>query len=207
MELTIHGLERIYGRTKMLPEDVLSIVSSGAAVPLGSDEEYAFHLFYSPPDRQVKIAVISKSGSHLVSVWKASYLLPAGVSRVTPRHEKAARSAMSDFLFKKLRETARQGTPTHLAARIEVRVGRKVEFVRDCGEIPISIASDYQTVVTGLYPQLAEIARLIEEHKHLVNGKQVGYTILFSRPGVPKPVLRSFTVSHAKFVSRLLQAA
>ena len=112
MELSNHGRERIYGRTKMLPEDVLSIVSGEAAVDLGSVERRRYFLFYSPPDRDTKVAIVSEDRTRIISIWEKDYNFPVGIRRVTQWHEKRARILLQDFLFARFKEKNQQDNGT-----------------------------------------------------------------------------------------------
>lgn len=107
MDFTSHGAERIYDRTKMRPEDVLSIVSDGVGVDLGmsSNDGYRYFLFYSPPDGCTKIAVVSGDRACLVSVWEATYHIPSELKRVTKKMKHQARKILQDYVFSKLKKS------------------------------------------------------------------------------------------------------
>lgn len=108
MELSYHGFERIYGRTKMLPEDVLSVISSEAAVDLGSVERRRYFLFYSPPDKDTKVAIVSEDRTRLITIWEKDYNFPVGVKRVTQKMEKEAHKFLQNFLFARIKAGSRQ---------------------------------------------------------------------------------------------------
>jgi hypothetical protein len=100
MWLTTHGKERILGRTKMLTKDVLSILSAGAAVSLGSIDKREYLLFWSPPDQSAKIAVVSARRKKLITILKRNHGLPIGLAKVTEERERKAREALTSFLAK-----------------------------------------------------------------------------------------------------------
>ncbi len=99
MKLSVHGYKRIRGRTKLLAKDVLSILSGGAAIELGSAKDCEFLLFYSPPDKHTKIAVVAKNRSILVSVWESTFLLPEGILKPNFRRREAAQKAFARFVI------------------------------------------------------------------------------------------------------------
>ena len=101
LELTVHGSERIHGRTKMTIKDVLSVIENGAVVTLGETTECEYLLFYSPPDHCTKIAVVAAKRTYLISIWERDYFLPEGVSRPNKQRDRKAREVLSRFLFKR----------------------------------------------------------------------------------------------------------
>ena len=101
MELTQHGSERIQGRTRMVAKDVLSLISHGAVVELGGENNFEYLLFYSPFDECAKIAVVTKDRTHLVSIWEKYFYLPPGILKVNRKRERAAKEALKAFLLRR----------------------------------------------------------------------------------------------------------
>lgn len=107
MELTGHGRIRIYHRTKMHPDDVLSIISGDGAVDLGSSADgRRYFLFHSPSDGDAKVAVVSEDSRHLITILGKDYMLPAGVKRITRKFESEARALLQGFLFTRFKKEA-----------------------------------------------------------------------------------------------------
>ena len=108
MELSNHGLERIYDRTKLHPDDVLSIVSAEAAVDLGVADGQRYFLFYSQPNKSTKIALVSEDRRRLISIWEKDYNLPTGVKKVTWQRERDAQTLLQAFLFARIKAKNKQ---------------------------------------------------------------------------------------------------
>lgn len=135
MELTIHGSERILGRTKMLAKDVLSIISAEAVVELGRDRAgLGYLLFFSPPDQCAKIAVVSHDHMRLVSVWHSSFKVPHGVEEVTPDLARQARDIMKKYLFNKA-VTPQSFAANRFRIALQLLVGTEVIRQEDAGEV------------------------------------------------------------------------
>lgn len=103
MKLTWHGTKRVYDRTKMHLNDVLSIISAGAAVDLGLVGGERYFLFYSPPNKSTKIAVVSADRMRLISIWESDYTLPSGIKRITWEMKREARILLQKFLFARIK--------------------------------------------------------------------------------------------------------
>ena len=110
MELTGHGRGRIYSRTKMHPDDVLDVISGNATVDLGGVDGGRYLLFYSPPDGDTKIAIVSEDVGRVVTILEGSYGVPEGVKRVTRKMKKEAHKLLQDFLFARLKAKNRQSS-------------------------------------------------------------------------------------------------
>jgi hypothetical protein len=134
MDASVHGLERIYGRTKMLTEDVLSIIEAGAVVDLGKDERARYLLFYSRPDRKTKVAVVSLDGSVLISILHNDFFLPEGVARVTKRRDHEAQEKFARFIFTQVavRTAVREREPL-LTVDVQVLQRGSVMQTHTCG--------------------------------------------------------------------------
>lgn len=85
MEMTIHGMRRVLGRTLMDPTAVLALLEEGRAITLGRHEGATFFLFYSPPDKKAKIALVGEpleafhTDKQLITIWEADFALPRGI--------------------------------------------------------------------------------------------------------------------------------
>ncbi len=108
MELTGHGRGRVYTRTKLHPDDVLSIISGGVAVDLGLVEGRHYFLFYSWFNRRSKIAVVSAE-KRLVTILERYHAVPDGVKSVTKEREKEAYDLLQNFLFARIKAKNSQG--------------------------------------------------------------------------------------------------
>jgi hypothetical protein len=210
MELTGHGSERIQSRTKMLTKDVLSIITGGAVVNLGSDNGYEYLLFYSPPDDSTKIAVVADNREHLISIWNGDFVLPTGLLRVNYKRKEAAKKALATFILKeskKARTTPQtKKTPNGIAVKIQVKVDRKAVFVQDCGEYPSDRSTKREYVLSLLWPQLEPIVRDVEMLvKEDGQRKQVCYDLCLFRQKTSQ-CFKVHTITHTKMRGRL-QAA
>ncbi len=211
MILTKHGGERIHRRTRMVVKDVLSLIRSGACVELGAAGGLEYLLFYSPPDTNCKVAVVSEGRSHLISVWETYFDFPEGVKRITAKLENDAHLAVRAFLMKRLslnakKETpsAPQGPPTeqHLF-KVEVQVGRKIEFVHEIGTRPVTRKATLQSVVGALHEDLRTLVLTVEDNRERVGNPPVSYNICEWRRG---RFVRQHHVTH-KTLLRYIQAA
>lgn len=131
------------------------IVSHAAVVELGLGRACRLSLFYSPPDKATKIAVISPDQSSLLSIWNNNFVLPRGVAPVTPEAEVAARDILQRFL--RSRFGGSDSSP-YLAVTIDVRIGDKVLSVRDGGDIRAEDARTQSSLLSAVAHVLAPIA-------------------------------------------------
>ena len=200
MELTVHGSQRIFDRTKMMVKDVLSVISSDAVVKLGSANGREFLLFYSPPDRKVKIAVIDAKHAKLVSIWEADYGLPAGVRRVDDVLENAARHRFAKWTFQRLNKHLE--TP-EVQVVVEVMENRKFVNRYEVGSMPEKIGFRKDRVFRFLLPRLREIVAEMEKNRKKQEKKKkkneirkrAEYNILLFRPGMGY-AFRVYTLKH-----------
>lgn len=192
MELTIHGGVRIQGRTKMLAKDVLSVVASGAVVELGAAHGFEYLLFYSPPDRGCKVAVVSEGRTHLVSIWEVDFNLPQGVKPATQKRKKKARLALQALLFRRMPRPPSKEKKTkpiqvpvvpHYLVKIEVEVEDKVQFVHEVGIHSAKEAKNLYSIIGLLRPQLETIVSTIQAHREMVGDRSLAYNISFWRNG------------------------
>lgn len=126
MELSNHGVERIQERTKMVQKDVLDVVNGGAAIELGTIAQGAFLLFYSPYDRNTKIAVVSQDRKVLVSIWENYFKLPEGIKRPSGKDHRKARIKLQDFLYQRMFPSSVKRSNADYEVHIEIRSGKTV---------------------------------------------------------------------------------
>ncbi len=208
MELTQHARKRIQGRTSMLAEDVLYIISKNAAILLGQANGYEYLLFYSAFDRVSKIAVVSQSRSHLISVWNQRYFLPKGVGKPTKARKKAAYVAYRQIMFDAFLDTATlskedSNSATLLHTEIEISVDKKVIHSRKGPDLLMNgNETALGTVVKALSEYLIPIIELAEEMKAKANGK-IHYDLYVQFPKVTRSLLH-YSLSHRQ-LKRLLR--
>lgn len=206
MDATYHGTERIFGRTRMRHEDVLLIIASRAAVELGSWNGYTYYLFYSPPNKDCKIAVTSDNHALLITVWEKSYCLPNGVTRVERALEQKARALLSTFILSKLKEHSQQGWPRCLLVAIDVIVKHHVVYTHSYENIRFERVTRDSDVLEVLMPALMHLAAAVEDHRTKAD-THIRYGIRVKDPETLKPVRRYFTVGHERIMRRVPYAA
>ena len=201
MRITKHGRTRVYGRTMMTPEEVLFLISNEFTVRLRTDRDNAgpqYHLFYSPPDADTRIAVVSGDGTTLITIWEKDYVLPRGVELVTPDLECDAEST----LLEKIEQTERR----RLRGQIDVRVGPGSVYTHDCGEILFKGERTIESVSTVMLPRLSRIATLVEENRE-TSGERITYLIRLSDPHTLYPMKPLVMVKHSDLVEQMLPTA
>ena len=104
MVITKHGYQRITQRTKMPPEEVLSMVNEGSAVLLGNKKGRNFFLIFSSPDDDLKIVVTSAIDGALITVLEKDHITGQGIMRPTKRLNSQARQLFQEYFFRKVRE-------------------------------------------------------------------------------------------------------
>lgn len=164
MDLTIHAIERIQGRTKMQIKDVLSLINNKQTVELGSHEQWHFLLFFSLIDSSFKIAVLNRQRTILVSIWKGHYKLPGHLT-VTNEHKAQARLLV---------------TPETLEAEIHVYEDGKEEFVYPAGIISREHIFSHELAFAFLEPHFRFLASTVEAHRTKV--KKIVYRIWIFNP-------------------------
>lgn len=202
MELTIHGSERILGRTNMLVKDVLAVISNRAVVSLGSLGNYEYLLFYSPPDEKAKIAVTADKRTTLVSVWETHYILPKGLSRVSPQKIGSAKRLLQEFMLRKAKLT---GPQLHrLVVKIDVEVNHRFVYRHECGEVIWELGGSLNSVAYTFLPEVEKVATIVEANRNKFAGK-VRYAICLINSISLKPELVRF-FKH-KVIAKRLRAA
>lgn len=182
MKLTTHGFERIYSRTRMHHDDVLSIVENQAAVDLGSAYGQRYFLFHSPPDRRTKIALVSGDLKVLISIWEDDYRCPDGIRKVTPELKMEALIAFRRFRFSRIKAPEPEkpvAKPSLLRATVVVYSGQNPIYECDGGEIPPEDVLTRDSLAAVLMPKLIPIVTLVELHKRRSDGR-IQYCIRLS---------------------------
>ena len=208
MHLTIHGVERLQERTQMTVKEVLELVKE-CSIPLGSSEESGgkFLLFYSPPDRGCKIAVVSEEDNTLVSVWNARFRLPPGLKKVSTRLREQARKLYWDYFYRLHPPTPLQerplppsSPPEPLLFKIEIRVAERKEYEHVL-EVDGVATSSLDELWTMLVPAFREITPIVEEYKKRIP-RRVKYWVQMFRRGGKWPY-RTFPLRHETVMRRL----
>ena len=200
MQISPHGHIRIRERTRLAPDEVLSILERELTIELGSSGPFDYLLFHSPPDGKAKIAVIrhGENGPVLESIWEASFGLPAAV-RVPTREERLELKAayLRDF-FKK--NNAEHGA--HLfSMQIQVELDGNIEFTLEActlarRQIPLyNTMHGWDLVATQLQPIL-DIVDTYPRASH------VEYRILY-RSLATGATLYTESVRHKRIKQRL----
>jgi hypothetical protein len=185
MKFTMHGNERVLGRTKMLTEDVLSLICADAVVALGSLSGCEYLLFYSPPDRCAKIAVVSPGRELLISVWERNFTLPPGIVRVTKMLETKAYCAARAFLLQRILARQPKKPARQCPMKIDVIERGKVAYVDDAGTISSDDIYSRETVLALTATRLKLIFRIVEENK-VLDGWRVRYSVRILDPDTLK---------------------
>src|SRR3989344_2550217 len=165
MELTIHGVERIQGRTKMQVRDVMELISSGAVVSLGSDNAYEYLLFYSRPNKSARIAVVALGRKRLISVGQKDYRLPDGIRCVDAQLVQRAHDVSSSFYSRKEKARFRAAQKSRLRVSLFVLEGKRTILRYDCGFMATANASSADATLAFVMPQLQVIVPLVEANK------------------------------------------
>ncbi|MEJ0054153.1 MAG: hypothetical protein WDN10_05555 [bacterium] len=203
MKLTRHARECIEGRTAMLPQDVLTLIESDAAVKLGSQGEYEYLLFYSPFDRQAKIAIVTKEQTHLISIWEKDYHLPDGIRPPTHGQVRKAKAAYLTFIFKRTAKYANEphtkkpsaGLP-YFQATIEIQDACRTILAHEAGTVTRHQGTNGGRCRRALRKSLAEIASIVEAHKDKAEGA-IRY-VMCLRPLNGTNGYREYIISHTE---------
>lgn len=207
MELTLHGSERILGRTRMLTKDVLALISHSAVVALGARGPYEYLLFYSPSEQTTKIAVVAEERSCLISIWEKHFRLPEGVRRPQGKDEREARRALRTYLFSTMTSSKRIKVKAHnegFVARIQVQLDCKKLYEDDAVHIPQNVGKKAKKVLDYLTEHMEQLAAVVEAHRFHLQGK-IRYVIFLLDPRNPRSV-KQHVLSHEDAVDRFLAA-
>lgn len=199
MKITKHGRKRVYDRTAMTPEEVLFLISNEFAACLESEAGHSYYyLFYSPQDEDTKIAVVSKNGADLITIWGKEYILPHGVQKVTPDLESKALDLFSQI--------GDQIERRRLRSWIDVRIGPGTVYTHECGEVLFKGERTTESVSARLMPQLSPIATLVEENRWTARDR-ITYLIHLRDPHTlyrEKPLIM---LKHTDLLEQLLPTA
>lgn len=183
MDIGVHALERILGRTRMLPEDVENVIAAGAYVSLGAREGSEFVLFYSPWERRAKIAIISRVRKKLISVWETSFLgLPSGVSAVTPDFCRQAELELERYILTRVKRSWRAEATAVVLVRVEVsdslhQKRKKILYAEMLGALPLSMTMSEGSLVAGLKPQLQGLIERLDDYGNRRAQDRLRYTL------------------------------
>lgn len=193
MELTDHGLERIQGRTQLVPSDVLSIIANDAVVYLGSRNQYEFLLFYSPLDHCTKIAVVAEQRSCLVSVWEAYFKLPLGVRPADSHRKRKAYKLLREYQFRQIKENLK---PRTVKIVVQTLLRDTIIAEQDPVEIvPVNASDQLQSYLPSIRPALVQ---LVEEcGKKFARLRELKYRFLLLDVATGAERL-SFVVKHKR---------
>ncbi len=201
MKFTVHAAERINGRTKMYSDDVLSILAAGATVYLGSDGNTLFFLFYSPPDKECKIALVREE--HLISIWEKGFALPGRVRRVSSSMESRARKLLETFIYSRIKEGL-SGTSRYTHVSILVYVGGKFEYEHRVGERNLTnIPRAFEHILVAMMPDLIQVAKVVEEHAE-TDKATVSYRIILSSDSRGAMNRKTHYVKHEDVMKRMV---
>lgn len=202
MKIKLHAADRALERSRLPPKHVRDIITGRAFVDLGIGRTCRFLLFHSPPDEKAKIALVSLDEEYLVSVWNSNYVLPRGVSAVTPERETRAREVLEQCL------RARFGgivNPAWLSVSVEIRSGDELVAVRDGGAIETADARSRSLILGALkdrfLPIVTETDKTARKALH-----PVGYKIHLINPRTLLPVRSPVIVQHETAEKQILKA-
>lgn len=203
MDATTHGVIRIFGRTKMRVDDVLSVIEGKAAVELGRSDGLIYFLFYSPPDGRTKIALVPENLTCVISVWENNYHLPLGVTEVDKELNRKARKLLRNFLVSRIGiENIKRKSRT-LHAIIDVYEGEDVVYTH----CPIKISEEETRskalTLSVVRIDLYKIADLINENEQLITGR-VRYCIRISDPETCRTIASPFFHEHKRITELMV---
>lgn len=196
MHTSIHGIERVQGRTKMLYKDVLFIIEKGAVVELGEDQGQEFLLFYSPEDRCCKVALTANKRSVLVSIWETGFRFPPSVNRPDKVMRQEAYRLLKGLILTGVVPFA---LPDELIVRVEI-TGQGVYEAVEVGHIPFAASKQQEQAIALWIPLLRPLAHSFE---FTPNRTRTQYWVSLIDPStgaVVKPALR---IGHKKLRKRL----
>ncbi len=200
MKLTFHAAERILDRTKLNPKDVLSIVAEGATIVIGHTVDGTYHLFYSPPDRRCKVAIVL-GDKHLISVWETDFAFPAGIRHIDAGLELQAKKALKRLLWSRIPTSE----PRILTATARLYVNETFDCARSCGEVSPDRARNLETILLDVRPELSKFVLEIDETKKGTQ-ERIRYRINIVDPtGVLKPFSTTY-VRHQTLMKRFFPA-
>ena len=203
MEISKHGHLRAMDRTRMLPEDVLSVVKSGMVVPLGFVNGCEFLLFYSPFDRDGKIAVVSEERTLLISVWEPFFTLPAGIIRPTRDMVNESKRLFNAFLFGKLGGNTKIFNPNDLlSVKVRAIYGEQIKGESDLSAVTRSGSKDLKYVIDSSSEKLKGMVLGFEEE--MISLRELFYEITVFDPSTPHIVERSHSIKHSTLADKFL---
>jgi len=184
--ITIHAAERIQGRTKLQLKDVLSGLNSGKAVEIACPGATQFMLFYSPPDKCTKLALVDKRTRNLISIWESDYKLPRG-RRVT----NSDRAKAYSLAF-----------PGDRNIEIQVCYKEKAVYAVPAGKIAVGDSHFLDTTIAHIATQLRLLVALVNEQVEEIQNRTT-YDFRFSDPETGSVLSLRQCISHRRVDSFL----
>lgn len=209
MKLTKHAQERIGHRTTLKSEDVLAMITAKACVLLGRNDKVSYLLFYSPFDMLCKIAVVTRDGAKIVSVWDSDFLLPTGIPRPGKRARRQARALYDAYAQERKAESLPDMEPVprvipdgpYFSAKIEVRVNRGTIYTHEIGTLTHAEGITRATCLEKIRPEIMRIAREVEGYKEKLEGPVRYHVIL--KPIKFTRMWKGYSVPHRRVVKWL----
>ncbi len=163
MDVTIHALERIIERTRMTPKDVLEVIRAGAGMSLGVVDKREFFLFWSPFDKDHKIAVLDKDNKTLITVLETHFRLPTKMKKISLGMKLQARNEFRKFMKQRAirEEIACQQT---FEVLIEVLEGHRRIFTHNVGLVSFPKAPSRNGTIRLLKESLTVIVDTLEQY-------------------------------------------
>lgn len=208
MQTSIHGIEHVQRRTNMTLKDMHAILGRGIFISLGTNpaRESEFLLFYSPPDRECKIAVVSLDRKTLISIWDWNYKLPQGIDRVTRARRRRAKDLVRQDILKRASQAARTES-YDCELRVDIRAGKMIHYVYGgvLGEIPPETIRS-QSALVRFGDQLTSIMRDAEHKQKSTEGREPVYYFTIRRRDTGKEV-RRWSYKHSSLQKLLATGA
>ena len=163
LKMSIHGVERIQGRTGMLVREFAEVIDAGATIEIGRDAECRFLLVYSPAHYKSYIALVNNEG-RLVSVWNDDFKLPECVGHVTWAQRRKAKQLYLAFVASKQGSNNSSHAPDG-PYRATLYLYRRQNCVasRECREVRIASLASWESIYEALRVHIATLARVVEE--------------------------------------------
>jgi hypothetical protein len=180
----------------LLTKDVLFILRGEAYEPIGKDmrNDNELVLFYSPFDRECKIAVLSPEKDRVVSILGVDFHLPPGVLPVSTALTMKAKRKYRELMFGKMKETAKAN---EVAVTLLVRKANRIIDTHECGTVPVKLSNPIDTALKYLAHSLQTIARMTAD--------QYGHNTIRYELQIPNIVgeVKKHHFKHQTLVARL----
>lgn len=200
VDISIHGHLRVYDRTKMLPEDVLSLIRANKVVSLGVNNKQEFLLFYSPREKMSKVAIVSADRSTLISVWEIDFNFPHNIIRPTKGMIHQAKTLMNEYLFNQAKKNYSFSVEKILLVKISLLVCDERVY-REEGLVPESKTLRLDDLIEVLREELLRISSVVSEHVRRPN--ILRYEFRFFDRDTGLMTSRRSGIDHKKLIQRL----